>query len=124
MTTQFTKIPYQYVDASNYKAGGIIFVSGVFSLDQRQSIQENLDGGEFFIAPQVGLRALQRDLSSFPSEDDHVWSKLDTEDFEVVDAIPENCSVLCDAAELAARFEAVTWDVAGEHARLGLNEID
>lgn len=124
MSLKFTRIPYQYVDASNYKAGAVIFVSGSFSPEQRLAIQAKLYDGMFFIPPQLGLRALQPDLPNFPSEDDHVWHQLDTVNFEELEALPDGKTVASSAAEFAAKFQSVEWDIRREYDRLGLDDID
>lgn len=67
---------YLYRDASNYKAFGVLLLEGKASNSHRAKIIEVLDGGEFFIAEQVGVPTLYEELWKFsngPSDDDHVW---------------------------------------------------
>jgi hypothetical protein len=121
MLTKCTKIPYFYRDASNYKASSEVIVSGVFTQEQKNIIQGKLDSGEFFIPTDVRMRALQNELISFPSEDDHVYHTLDVDELEVLDAIPPGCTLHCSADEFTARFKAVKdWDVSAEVERLGI----
>ena len=67
---------YLYRDASNYKAFGVLLLEGKASKPHRAKIVEVLDGGEFFVAEQVGVPTLYQELWKFsngPTEDDHVW---------------------------------------------------
>jgi hypothetical protein len=67
---------YLYRDASNYKAFGVLLLNGTVSRSHRAKIVEVLDGGEFFVAEQVGVPTLYEELWKFsngPTEDDHVW---------------------------------------------------
>lgn len=121
MRKQYTRIPYMYADASNYKAGATVFVTGAFTRGQLATISKKLDGGEFFIPTQVGITALQPTLASFPSEDDHVWHRLVVADFTAVDTVPEGETVFGSATELATRFLEVEWDIRKELERLGLD---
>lgn len=54
---------YLYRDASNYKAFGVLLLEGKASNSHRAKIIEVLDGGEFFIAEQVGVPTLYEELS-------------------------------------------------------------
>lgn len=121
--SNFTAIHYEYADEHNYKAGNTVYVAGMFSPEQLQLLADKLSDGQFFIPPQVGLEALQHKLISFPSEADHVWHSLDSEDFEVLEELPASEVVLCSVADLVERFHLVNWDVAHEYERLGLDDV-
>ena len=67
---------YLYRDASNYKAYGALLLEGRASKSHSAKIVDVLDGGEFFVAEQVGVPTLYQELWNFsngPTEDDHVW---------------------------------------------------
>ena len=122
-TTAYTKIPYYYADAANYKASAEFFVEGILTAKDIAAITTKLDSSEMFIPIQVGLESMQHVLSSFPSEDDHVWHILELSASTQCDTLPEDTSVTCTVAELVARFENVKlWDVTEEHHRLRLDE--
>jgi hypothetical protein len=125
MTSKITQIHYDYADEHNYKAGEVIFFSGVFTPEQLAAMKAKFEDHEFFIPTQVGLEALQPRLTSFPSDADHVWHRiyLDEEDISVIDVLPEGKSVVCSTQEFFERFTAVTWDLLKEYERLGLDDI-
>ena len=65
---------YLYRDASNYKAWGEILLSGVPSQNDIAALRARLESGEYFVAEQVGIPALYKelwDLSGGPNSDDH-----------------------------------------------------
>lgn len=65
---------YQYRDASNYKAWGGILLSGVPSQNDIAALRACLESGEYFVAEQVGIPAVYKelwDLSGGPTSDDH-----------------------------------------------------
>lgn len=65
---------YLYRDASNYKAWGEILLSGVPSQNDIVVLHARLESGEYFVAEQVGIPALYKelwDLSGGPNSDDH-----------------------------------------------------
>lgn len=74
--TEFSVFDYLYCDAGNYKAWGGLLLKGNASAAEAEALQACLNGGEFFIAEQVGVPALYEELwhySDVPTEDDHVW---------------------------------------------------
>ena len=108
-----TRIGYRYRDASNYKAYDEIVVEGVVT---REQLAPFLEDGDSFIPDQVNMRELQDELTSFPSEDDHVWHELD-----VVEPTDDEPNHEDSAEELLKRFSEVgEWDVAGASERLGI----
>jgi hypothetical protein len=118
----FSLIPYFYADEGNFGSSEIVYLAGQLSPEQTAIVASRLDGEEFFIPTEVGMVALQHRSNSFPSEMDHVWHQLDTEQFKVVTALPEGVAVLCTAAEFVERFIAAEWDVSKEYIRLGLDQ--
>lgn len=117
-----TKIRYMYRDAANYKVGHEIVLAGRLTHEQAERIVGSLDGREFFIPSQVGLRDIQGDFESGKSwddEDDHVWHTI--EGVELVDE-PVTASGH-DARSVAEMMEswpedARGWDVAERLASL------
>lgn len=78
-----TKLWYMYRDASNYKEHDFVILSGEFTPEQR----EYLEQVEEFIPMEVGLESLQERLGEF-GEDDHVFheiSELEPTDEEPTD---------------------------------------
>ena len=70
----YTVFEYLYRDASNFKAYGSILLRGDFSRDQHNELIQSLEGGEFFIAEQVGMPPLYDLLFQFdggPTGQDH-----------------------------------------------------
>lgn len=105
---------YLYRDASNYKAFVVLLLNGTASKSDLARIIEVLDGGEFFIAEQVGVPALYEELwkySNGPTEDDHVWHT-----FVGLRAAKEsdlNEQVWGNLDELVKRFAAVRrWNLS------------
>jgi hypothetical protein len=65
---------YLYRDASNYKAWGIILLSGNPSQNNIATLQARLESDTYFVAEQVGIPALYKELwnlSGGPTNDDH-----------------------------------------------------
>jgi len=107
----WTAFDYMYRDADNFKAFGTIILEGELSIDDRTLIQSRMESQEFFIAEQVGIPPLQRQLyrwSNGPTASDHCWHEFvgfrEAKDLErFVGAIP--------AREFVARFQLVReWD--------------
>jgi hypothetical protein len=76
MADTFSIFEYLYRDASNYKAWGKLLLYGAVSECDVTTLKQNLDANEFFIAEQVGIPALYKelwDLSGGPTSDDHAF---------------------------------------------------
>jgi hypothetical protein len=76
MADTFSIFEYLYRDASNYKTWGKLLLSGTVSENDVTTLQRYLDSKEFFIAEQVGIPALYKelwDLSGGPTKDDHAF---------------------------------------------------
>lgn len=115
-----TALHYLYRDARNYKAGTRVVLAGAPDAAGIAAITAALDGGEFFIPSQVGLRDLQRDLSPRLYEDDHVWHELQAG--ADITATEDPATESFGFAELVERFRTVTWDVEQAAIDVGLGE--
>ncbi|TVO50477.1 hypothetical protein [Denitromonas halophila] len=72
---------YLYRDAGNFKAHGALLLEGVLSDVDIALLRGRLDGGEFFIAEQIGVPTLYQQLwdecDCEPSDEmDHVWHEF------------------------------------------------
>ena len=122
----FTVIPYDYTDAANYKEHSRIVLQGVMTDAHKASIVPKLFEGEAFIPGNlqgVAIEELQARMTSFPSEDDHVYHTLRLDEAEVVPAAPEGLSVI-PLADFVRSFDAIPggnhWDCATAMERLGI----
>lgn len=109
---EFSVFDYLYRDASNYKAWGSLLLEGSATEEDIEVLRVQLDGGEFFIAEQVGVPTLYAELwqlSDGPSDDDHVWHTF----HELRPASPEDISKAPwgRVVDLVARFKSISkWD--------------
>ena len=121
MKTLNTRIAYLYRDASNYKAGGEIVVTGHLTFSD---IAPYLDGGEFFIPQQVGLEPLQSKLTAYSdgqtNDDDHVWHELREGDIAPTDAEPDATFSTRELIAAFTRAKATGWDVTRSARELGI----
>jgi len=108
----WTAFDYMYRDAGNFKAFGTIVLKGYLSTGDQEIVCTSLDGGEFFVAEQVGVPALYDDLykwSAGPTVSDHCWHTFIG--FRELNSAPEKGVVVFDAAAFISRFKSVTeWD--------------
>lgn len=58
----WTLFKYLYRDASNFKSRGSVVLSGLLSVAERGFIASKMEGGEFFIAEQIGVKPLYEAL--------------------------------------------------------------
>jgi len=111
-----TSLSYMYRDASNYKASLDVVLEGTLTDQQKDAIKAKLEDGENFIPSQVGLEDLQPRLTSFPSEDDHVWHEL-----VGIEETEEEPTETMDAEEFHKNITAVAeWDIETAMNDLGL----
>jgi hypothetical protein len=118
----FTELNYMYRDASNYKEGSTLYFEGAVTAEQRAAISAALDSGLYFIPDDVDLEELQSRLTSFPSEDDHVWHEL--EGLNIVASLPADAVVVGPIEDLVEAFRKIGshgWDVARAMDRLDLD---
>lgn len=104
---RFLAFDYLYRDASNYKAFGAIWLTGTLTDAERSELVACLDGGEFFIAEQIGVPPLYAALFQFgdgPTQDDHAWHMFEGFRDEVEPA--EGAEAWGDASALLAAFRA------------------
>lgn len=103
----WTAFDYMYRDASNFKAFGVIALDGELDREGQELIRGRLSGGEFFIAEQVGVPPLYRELyrwSGGPTSDDHCWHEL--VGFRALPELEEGMQTV-DAREFVSRFAAI-----------------
>ena len=103
----FIVLDYLYRDASNYKAFGSIWLTGMMSGAERAELIACLDGGEFFVAEQVGLPALYPLLLGYgdgPTEADHAWHTF--EGFREEAALVDGATVWGETTALLSAFRA------------------
>lgn len=75
----FSVFEYLYRDAGNFKAWGALLLKGALTEAQVREMRTKLEGGEFFIAEQIGVPPLYQELweySDGPTESDHVWHEF------------------------------------------------
>ncbi|WP_269531785.1 hypothetical protein [Chitinimonas sp. BJYL2] len=116
---------YLYRDAGNFKAWGELLLDGELTDEEVARMSARFEGGELFIAEQIGVPALceklWRECGSKPSNEfDHVWHEFSG----VRTANSEECARLKlwgTASALLARIEKVaSWDIAcSPNRRLG-----
>ncbi len=75
----FCVFEYVYRDAGNFKAWGALLLKGALTEAQVAEMRSRFEGGEFFIAEQLGLPPLYHELweySDGPGDSDHVWHEF------------------------------------------------
>ena len=78
-TKRLCVFEYLYRDAGNFKAWGQLLLEGTLTEAQVAEIRSRFDGGEYFIAEQIGIPALYQELWAYsdgPTESDHVWHEF------------------------------------------------
>jgi hypothetical protein len=110
--SDYSVFEYLYRDAANYKAWGSLLLQGQVTPEQLQQLKARLEGGEFFIAEQVGIPTLYEALwqqNSGPTANDHVWHSFDSLRPASVDEANE--PLWGSVAALLSRFARITtWD--------------
>jgi hypothetical protein len=74
-----TIFEYQYRDASNYKAYGVLLLRGISNEEQQAALERCCEGAEYFVAEQLNIPALPPRLwteGCGPNEDDHAWHEF------------------------------------------------
>lgn len=116
-----------YSDANNHKKEINVVLDGSINDDQIKIINQCLIDGEFVIAHQVGLPTpslLFSEKYSFPTEDDHVYTKL----FDFCNEAPCASSLLTKSEptidltidDFIHNISTVKWDELKESMRIGL----
>lgn len=73
---KYSVFEYLYRDASNYKVWGQLLLEGEMTIEQACYLQSRFDSEEFFIAEQIGVPPINKELwvySGGITSDDHVW---------------------------------------------------
>ena len=108
----WTAFDYMYRDAGNFKAVGTVILDGVLTQADRQKVRERLEGGEYFIAEQVGVPALYEQLyrwSHGSIGSDHCWHEFIG--FRNLESAPDERLPIAEAAAFIAQFRSVSeWD--------------
>jgi hypothetical protein len=111
MWTIFT---YLYRDASNYKAFGRIALKGILSSNDRHSIVEKFEGGDLFVAAQIGVPVLNEQLyhrKNGPTIDDHCWHEFEGFEESASPPDPSESPVWGRASDFLAEVSSVSgWD--------------
>jgi hypothetical protein len=123
--TTITQLPYMYRDASNYKESAYIFLSGSLTAAQVAAIRSKLYDGDGFIPfdLKLGIPELQEQMTSFPSDDDHVFHELELDGITIRKSAPPDTTPIAVTdfvAAFAAIKDADAWDIAAADERLGL----
>lgn len=109
----WTMFEYLYRDAGNFKAFGSLALEGRIYDADSESIIAKLDGGEFFIAEQIGVPPLYEQLyqwSDGPTASDHCWHEF--VGFREIDD-PEHYPNGGSAREFAGRLSSLNgWDLS------------
>lgn len=113
-TRKFVVFAYQYRDASNYKAGGLLLLRGGLESGVAELVRKNCESATYFVAEQVGIPVLYEALYQFsdgPTDDDHVFHEFQglrrAADEEIL-----TMTAYGDVEEVTARFRATggNWD--------------
>ena len=111
----YSVFDYQYRDAGNYKAPGLVLLLGPHDAALDQAIHECCDSWDHFVAEQVGLPTLYAELYIFsdgPTIDDiafHEFQRLRPATREEAETLPPWGTL----DDLVGRFRAVRyWDCA------------
>jgi hypothetical protein len=75
----YTLFEYLYRDADNFKAFGSVALEGTLSDQDLFQVHERFPGDGFFIAEQIGVPALYKELyqwSGGPTGADHCWHQF------------------------------------------------
>lgn len=82
-----TRIEYKYRDGGNTKNYVSVVVRGEYTTEHVDRIMASLSGGEYFIAPQVGLPDAHF-VQYEQDAGDHPWHELEARDFYWTDEEP------------------------------------
>lgn len=110
---EYCVFEYLYRDGSNYKAWGEILLSGSASPNDIEALRACLESGEYFVAEQVGIPPVYRelwDLSGGPTSDDHALHEFVTLRAASEDE-RKSLPLFGELSNLLKTFQAVTkWD--------------
>jgi hypothetical protein len=104
---------YLYRDGSNYKAWGSLLVSGEPTPEDITALKECLESGEYFVAEQVGIPPVYKELwelSGGPTSDDHALHEF-VALREATEDERKLLPVFGELSNLLKTFQSVTkWD--------------
>lgn len=78
-SSNYSIFKYLYRDAANWKTWGELLLRGTLTAADIERIESRLEGGEFFIPEQIGMKPLPNVLFapvSIISQNDHVWHEF------------------------------------------------
>lgn len=87
---RFCVFEYLYRDAENFKVWGALLLKGALTDTQVLKMRSKFEGGEFFIAEQIGVPPLYEELWAYSgglTKSDHPWHEFfgvrpaETDDF-------------------------------------------
>jgi hypothetical protein len=102
-------LEYLYRDASNYKASGAILLTGYPTQGDIAALRACLESGEYFVAEQVGIPAVYKELwelSGGPTDDDHAlheFGEIRVASVEEINTLP----LFGSFSNLLATFQTV-----------------
>lgn len=112
-STAFCVFEYLYRDGSNYKAWGLLLLSGEPTQEDVTALKGCLESGEYFVAEQVGVPPVYKelwDLSGGPTSDDHALHEF-VALREVTDDEGKSLPLFGELSNLLKAFQAVAkWD--------------
>jgi hypothetical protein len=106
----WTLFNYLYRDVGNYKAFGCIALEGALLYSDRNAIVAKFEGGDLFVAEQIGVPVLYEQLyrwTNGPTMDDHCWHEFDG--FEEIEttALPHDAAVWGRTADFVTKIVSV-----------------
>jgi hypothetical protein len=107
-TSSYSVFEYAYIDGSNYKAFGEVWLLGAISQSQCRALVSKLESSQFFIAEQIPLPLLYAELFEFSNgvtSDDHSWHTFQGFRNELVVEPPTGSIVWGTVKELLTVFE-------------------
>ena len=104
---------YMYRDGSNYKAWGSLLLSGEPTHEDTNALKECLESGEYFVAEQVGIPPVYKELwelSGGPTDDDHALHEF-VAIRTATDEERKSMPIFGELSHLLKTFQAVSkWD--------------
>ncbi len=103
---------YMYRDGANYKAWGSLLLTGEPTQEDISELKECLDSGEYFVAEQVGVPPVYKelwDLSGGTTSDDHALHEFVA--LRAANDEEKKMALFGELSNLLESFQAVTkWD--------------
>ena len=106
MTVSISIFEYLYRDSGNFKVWGALLLSGSSSREDEATLRNCLESEEFFVAEQVGIPVLYRELwalSGGPTSADHAFHEfIALRPTTIDDDLSQ--SITCSVSHLLDRF--------------------